>query len=621
LKAASVIGRLFALRILRDIHPIEADRPRLPDHLNQLERLDLTRREATEPDLSYLFKHIITREVAYNLLLYAQRRRLHREVAAWFERTHADDLAPYYPLLAHHWGLAEDDARAIDYLDKAGAQALRGGSYQEAVRFFGEALERTARPGTSGGHPQRRARWERQLGQACLSLGRLAESRGHTERALALLGHPAPATRAGLAVGYARAILVQGLHRLWPARFVGRADGPCEDQCQAAGAYEILAELCYLDQDRALGVLAALRALNLAEAASPSPELARSTATMGIVASLVPWPALAEVYGRRALAAAEAGDDPNARAWVLQLTGMYDLGAGLFARSRRRLEGAVALAQGLGDWRRWEESLGELARLDYLQGDFAAGAEGFGRMLEVARARDHGQARMWGLHGRSKCLLRLGRLDEAAALLAESPAVRGEPVAAADAILGLGLLTLLRVEQGAWDAAAAAAAATLERIRRTPPMVNYSLEGYAAAAETFLALWERGGFRWRFEQRVLECQARQACAALRRLARLFPISRPRSRLCRGLLQWLSGHPARARQSWRRSLGEAECLAMPYEQARAHFEMGRHLGPGDPARRRHLERAEELFTRLGAAPDLARVREVLANPGGDRVQRS
>src|SRR5207249_8970633 len=121
---------------------------------------------------------------------------------------------------------------------------------------------------------------------------------------------------------------------------------------------------------------------------------------------------------------------------------------GRWDRGRERLEQAVALARRIGDWRRWEESLGELARLDYLQGAFEASASRFGQMLEVAQARDHEQARMWGRHGRSKSLLRLGRLDEAEALLEGSPAVRGEPVGAADAILGLGLLASLRRQQG-----------------------------------------------------------------------------------------------------------------------------------------------------------------------------
>src|SRR5207249_7486055 len=102
---------------------------------------------------------------------------LHREVAQWYERTHAEDLAPHYPLLAHHWSRAEEDARAIDYLEKAGEQALRDGAYHEAVRFLGEALaldERSRSRGTPD-DPLRRARWERWMGEAYLDLGRLAE--------------------------------------------------------------------------------------------------------------------------------------------------------------------------------------------------------------------------------------------------------------------------------------------------------------------------------------------------------------------------------------------------------------------------------------------------------------
>jgi hypothetical protein len=45
--------------------------------------------------------------------------------------------------------------------------------------------------------------------------------------------------------------------------------------------------------------------------------------------------------------------------------------------------------------------------------------------------------------------------------------------------------------------------------------------------------------------------------------------------------------------------------MPYEAARAHYEIGRHLGETDPARRFHLERAVELFRDLGAEDDAAR----------------
>jgi predicted ATPase len=74
------------------------------------------------------------------MLLYAQRWQLHRSVAEWYERTAADDLAPYYALLAHHWAKAEDAAKTIHCLEQAGKQAQQQGAYEEAAAFFSQSL-------------------------------------------------------------------------------------------------------------------------------------------------------------------------------------------------------------------------------------------------------------------------------------------------------------------------------------------------------------------------------------------------------------------------------------------------------------------------------------------------
>lgn len=139
LKVASVIGSLFAFRILREVYPHEEDKPHLPEALAILEQFDLTHRESPEPDVTYLFKHIITREVAYNLMLFAQRRKLHRAIAEWYERAFARDLSPYYSLLAYHWGKAEERAKTVAYLEKASMHAQYLGLPKEAVQFGLEA--------------------------------------------------------------------------------------------------------------------------------------------------------------------------------------------------------------------------------------------------------------------------------------------------------------------------------------------------------------------------------------------------------------------------------------------------------------------------------------------------
>jgi class 3 adenylate cyclase/predicted ATPase len=149
LKVASVIGRVFAFRILREVHPIEGDKPALPVYFETLGRLDLTALESPEPDLTYIFKHVITQEVAYNLMAFSQRRQLHQAVAEWYECAHSGELAPFFPILAYHWRMVAKDQRAdraivskaIEYLHKAGEQAVHRSANVEAISHLSMALE------------------------------------------------------------------------------------------------------------------------------------------------------------------------------------------------------------------------------------------------------------------------------------------------------------------------------------------------------------------------------------------------------------------------------------------------------------------------------------------------
>src|SRR5262249_30888896 len=60
LKVASVIGRLFRERVVRETHPVDNERPEIHAHLEALATANLTALETPEPDLAYLFKHVIT---------------------------------------------------------------------------------------------------------------------------------------------------------------------------------------------------------------------------------------------------------------------------------------------------------------------------------------------------------------------------------------------------------------------------------------------------------------------------------------------------------------------------------------------------------------------------------
>lgn len=156
LKVAAVIGRTFAYTPLHDTlgQHMEISHRLLKTYLDDLARLDLTPLEAPEPELTYIFKHIITQEVAYETLLFAQRRQLHRAVARWYERTFGgtdqtaaegpeSPLAPYYPLLVYHWHQAEDRERERHYARQAGEWAAAQFANVEAAGYLSRALELT----------------------------------------------------------------------------------------------------------------------------------------------------------------------------------------------------------------------------------------------------------------------------------------------------------------------------------------------------------------------------------------------------------------------------------------------------------------------------------------------
>jgi class 3 adenylate cyclase/tetratricopeptide (TPR) repeat protein len=181
LKVASVIGRIFAYRTLSEIHPVRADIPRLVEDLSTLSKVDLTPLDSPEPDLSYMFKHIITQEVAYNLMLFEQRRQLHQSIGEWYERNFADNLANHYPTLAYHWSkVAEGEevdaailGKAIGYLFKAAEQAVGNYANAEASGHLKNALALLKRL------PESTERDQQEIGMQAMLAYSLVTQRGY----------------------------------------------------------------------------------------------------------------------------------------------------------------------------------------------------------------------------------------------------------------------------------------------------------------------------------------------------------------------------------------------------------------------------------------------------------
>jgi predicted ATPase/class 3 adenylate cyclase len=141
LKVASAVGLTFAPDVIHDVYPLTDGRPQVDQSLDMLVRRDLIRLVPPPPSVAYAFRHPLTREVAYNRMLFAQRRELHRELAGWFETRYAENPESVFATLAHHWSAAGDIAKACQYLELASEQALNNGMSREAVNLGLHAAE------------------------------------------------------------------------------------------------------------------------------------------------------------------------------------------------------------------------------------------------------------------------------------------------------------------------------------------------------------------------------------------------------------------------------------------------------------------------------------------------
>jgi len=140
LKIASVLGRSFRAHWLWGIFPDIGAPERVRQQLDQLAELEFTPLDRPEPELEYLFKHIVTREVAYDTLSLATRQMLHAQAGMFIESAYAEDLERFVDLLAYHYGLSTHTAKQREYFRKAAQVAQAAYANAVAVNYYRRLL-------------------------------------------------------------------------------------------------------------------------------------------------------------------------------------------------------------------------------------------------------------------------------------------------------------------------------------------------------------------------------------------------------------------------------------------------------------------------------------------------
>lgn len=597
LDVAAVLGREVEGELLSTLCAM--DPAELMGALN-----DLLVRQVLEdgPNGGYRFTHDKLQEILYQQIHETRRRALHGAVAQALEARPGSEgrATDLLTRLVHHWSSAGDDLKALEYLERAGAQALETAAYRQAVESFGQALaidDRRLGAGAVGVVPARRARWERGLGDATLQLGQVAECRAHMLRAVSLLGHSTPRAPWRLKLGLMGQLGRQVLHRAWPRLFLGRNRELSDHHLEAAGAYDRLMRVAYYQHDTAGMFYAALRSINLAERAGPSSELVAAYASLFGIAGLIPVRRLAETYARLGYeAVAQGHGSRTAHRWLLHMDAIYRLGTGDWTPLLDRLQEATALAQAAGDARNLEDYEATYCTLWTLRGSYHRALHHALTMTDSATRRGDHQSTCLGRLHIAECHLELEQPQEARTALesAVGLAAQSSSLGRIEKTWACSLHASLKLGEGDLAEAAQQADRAAHLIRQGPPIVWYLIHAYGRVAKVHLALLKAAG---NAPNRVPRMQlARQSCRVLFQCARVLPVGLGQAWRLWGTFERIEGRENRAQAAWVTGAKLAQGLGLDRDEELCLRELADFLPDGDPCRTDYLTRAGRLRDR-------------------------
>jgi predicted ATPase len=135
----ATIGRQFGYEILRAVSPL--DEAALQQGLRQLVKAELLYQRGVPPQATYLFKHALIQDAAYQSLLKSTRQQYHQRIAQVLEAQFPETTATQPELLAQHYTEAGLREQAVGYWQRAGQHALQRSAYVEAASHVTKGLD------------------------------------------------------------------------------------------------------------------------------------------------------------------------------------------------------------------------------------------------------------------------------------------------------------------------------------------------------------------------------------------------------------------------------------------------------------------------------------------------
>jgi predicted ATPase/class 3 adenylate cyclase len=135
----ATLGREFSYALL---HAVSLwDEETLQQGLSQLVKAEFLYQRGVPPQATYLFKHALIQDAAYQSLLRSTRQQYHQRIAQVLAAHFPDTTETQPELLAHHYTEAGLNTQAVPYWQQAGQRALERSAMLEAVAHLTRGLE------------------------------------------------------------------------------------------------------------------------------------------------------------------------------------------------------------------------------------------------------------------------------------------------------------------------------------------------------------------------------------------------------------------------------------------------------------------------------------------------
>ena len=137
-QAGATMGREFSYALLRAVTHVEE--VALRQELARLVQAEIVYQRGVPPQATYIFKHALIQDAAYQSLLKQTRQHYHQRLVEVLEEQFPEVVSTQPELVAHHAAAAGRTAQAIAYWQRAGQHAFDKSAYQEAAAHLKNGL-------------------------------------------------------------------------------------------------------------------------------------------------------------------------------------------------------------------------------------------------------------------------------------------------------------------------------------------------------------------------------------------------------------------------------------------------------------------------------------------------